>query len=110
MSGSCRNVVRPLAHTIEELRSIVIQPAIRISVSSPDRSFCTRRISIRPCFQIENGMRRLVFSFRLAQPALLFDRAHYLARQVFRPLFQQTHCSGRLAIDDESLDTRQAPL
>src|SRR5580700_11275313 len=76
--------------------------ATRISVSFPDRSFCTRRISIRPCFQIENGMRQSVFSFGLAQPALLLDRAHYLAHQVFRALFQQTHCSGRLVIDDES--------
>src|SRR5580698_5954460 len=84
--------------------------ATRIFVSSQDRSFCTRRISIRPCFQIENGMRQSVFSFRLAQPALFLDRAHYLAHQVLRSLFQQTDCGGRLVINDHSLDTREAPL
>src|SRR5580698_2422210 len=84
--------------------------ATRISVSSLDRSFCTRRISIRSCFQIENEMRQSVFSFGLAQAALFLDRAHYLAHQVLRALFQQTRCGRRLVIDDESLDTRQAPL
>src|SRR5277367_1594429 len=78
--------------------------ANRICAFSPDRFFYTRRNSMQPCFRIENGMRRLVFSFWLAQAALLLDCPRHFACQVFRALFQQPREGGRLAIDRQSFD------
>jgi len=62
--------------------------ANRIGAFAPDRSFGMCRISTRPCFQVENGMRQSVFSFCIAQPELRLYRVNHFARQVLRALFK----------------------
>lgn len=63
--------------------------AIHIAALSPGHSFYNRRTSKLPGSQIENGRRRLVFSFAVAQAALLFYSVDNLPQKVFRTLFRK---------------------
>jgi hypothetical protein len=66
-------------------------PKTRSAVGPPTPAVCTARISTRPAPapREENGMRRLVFSFALAQFALAPDASQYLRCQFRRSFFDQ---------------------
>lgn len=98
------NVPTPLAR----LRAALLAD-IRTACFFPALACGSRRTSIRLDGFGKSGRRRLVFSFFLAQSALVPDCLEHLPIQILRPFLDYKIRRGRFAVNRQAINRLYAP-